>query len=106
MAESKKCAKCKKSLGLEQFPLKANTSTHTTTCSLCTIKKKGNRQAKKNLEKVQDPETNGDQDASDESLSVLPLNKFLTFLGRQKDVIKVEANVNIKDLVGYTVRRE
>jgi len=43
---------------------------------------------------------------SDESLSVLPRNKFLTFLGRQKDVIKVEANVNIKDLVGYTVRRE
>jgi hypothetical protein len=106
MAGSKKCAKCKKSLGLEQFPLKANTSTHTATCSPCTIKKKGNRQAKKNLEKVQNPETDGDQDASDESLSVLPLNEFLTFLGRQKDVIKVEANVNIKDLAGYTVRRE
>jgi hypothetical protein len=106
MAESKKCAKCKTSLGLEQFPLKANTSTHTATCSPCTIKKKVNRQAKKNLEKVQNPETDEDQDASDKSLSILPLNEFLTFLGRQKDVIKVKANVNIKDLAGYTFRRE
>jgi hypothetical protein len=58
------------------------------------------------LEKVQNPETDGDQDVSDESLSVLPLNENLTFLGRQKDVIKVKANVNIKDLAGFTVRRE
>jgi hypothetical protein len=57
MAGSKKCAKCKKPLGLEQYPLKANTSTHTAIFSPCMIKKKGNRQAKKN---IQNPETDGD----------------------------------------------
>lgn len=31
---------------------------------------------------------------------------MLTFLGRQKDVIKIKANVNTKDLVGYAVRKE
>lgn len=81
-------------------------STHHNMFSLHDKERKNNRQAKKNLEKVQNSENNGDQDVSDESLSILPLNEFLTFLGRQKDVIKVKANVNIKDLAGYTVRRE
>jgi len=34
------------------------------------------------------------------------MKEFLTFLGRQKDVIKVEANVNVKELTGYKERRE
>jgi hypothetical protein len=71
-------------------------------------KKEANRQAKKSLGQVQNPKSNGDTDrgTSDETLSVLPLKEFLTFLGRQKDVIKVEANVNVKELTGYKERRE
>jgi hypothetical protein len=111
MTGSKKCAKCKKLLGLEHFPLKANTSIHTATCSPCTTKKEANRQAKKLIGKVTDPnsESDGgydDENAFSENLSILPLKEFLTFLGRQKDIIKVESNVDVKDLAGYTERRE
>ena len=93
MADSKKCAKCKKLLGLEQFPLKANTSTHTATCSPCTIKKEANRQAKKIIEKTPNPNLESelsddggydDDNMFNKNLSILPLKEFLTFLGRQK----------------------
>ena len=113
MTGSKKCAKCKKLLGLEQFPLKANTLLHTATCSPCTTKKEANRQAKKLIGKVPDPnpESDGhsgyeDENAIGENLPILPLKEFLTFLGRQKDIIKVDTNVDIKELAGYTERRE
>lgn len=106
VADSKKCAKCKNFLGLENFPLKTNTSTHTATCSPCTIKKEANRQAKK-TRNIGNPTPIPEYVNDDENtLSILPLKEFLTFLGRQKDIIKIEANVDVRELVGYTDRRE
>ena len=37
---------------------------------------------------------------------MLPLKEFLTFLGRQKDMVKIEANVNIGELAEYADRRK
>ena len=84
--------------------------THTATCSPYTTKKEANRQAKKIIGKAPNPNPEfGDCDDEitfNENLSILLLKEFLTFLGWQKVVIKVEANVDVKELVGYTERRE
>ena len=73
------------------------------------MKKEANRQAKKIIGKMpnSNPESDGSYDENtNENLSILPLKEFLTFLGRQKDIIKVETKVGIKELAGYTERRE
>jgi hypothetical protein len=80
MAGSKRCAKCKKSFGLEQFPLKIQSSygttpSHTSTCFPCTP-------------------------------GVLSLKDFLVFLGRQKDVLSVEARITVGELSEYDDRRK
>jgi hypothetical protein len=63
-----------------------------TYCNM-TTKKEANRQAKKLIGKVTDPnsESDGgydDENAFSENLSILPLKEFLTFLqvGQQKDI--------------------
>ena len=73
------------------------------------MKKEANRQAKKIIGKMPNPnpESDGSYDENmNKNLSILPLKEFLTFLGQQKDIIKVETNVDIKELAGYTERRE
>ena len=118
MACSKRCAKCKKNLGLEQFPLKVGTGTpsHTSTCFPCTEKKKAYRQSRKVLQQ-QSQKNDRDSDApSDEEAptnasdrilpGVLSLKDFLVFLGRQKDILTVEASITVGELSEYGDRRK
>lgn len=115
MAGSKRCAKCKKTLGLEQFPLKIQigTPSHTATCFPCTEKKKAHRQSRKVLKQKNDPDSD-DPPSDEEALTgsdrilpgVLSLKDFLVFLGRQKDVLTVEARITVEELSEYGDRRK
>ena len=111
MAGLKKCVKCKKVLDLEQFPFKLGMPTHTATCAPCTGKKRAHRAANKSAVKARDPDSdcNSDKEAAvstGHDLPPLPLGEFLTFLSRQKDAIKVKANVTLGELSEYLDRRE
>jgi hypothetical protein len=113
MAGSKRCAKCKNNLGLEQFPLKiqsanGTTPSHTTTCFPCTEKKKAHRQKQRQKFDRDSDEPRSDEEApSDQILpGVLSLKDFLVFLGRQKDVLTVEARITVGELSEYDDRRK
>ena len=118
MAGSKRCAKCKKSLGLEQFPLKiqpanGTTPSHTSTCFTCTEKKKAHRQKVQKQKLGQKFDLDSDEPLSDEEApsdqilpGVLSLKDFLVFLGRQKDVLTVEARITVGELSEYDDRRK
>jgi hypothetical protein len=116
MTGSKRCAKCKKNLGLEQFPLKMGTSSHTSTCFPCTEKKKAHRlgQSRKILQqqsKKTDRDSDGPSDeeapTSDQILpGVLSLKDFLVFLGRQGDMLTVEASITVGELSECGDRRK
>ena len=119
MAGSKRCARCKKNLGLEQFPLKIGTSSHTSTCFTCTEKKKAHRQSKKVLQQRSQRHDHDSDEPSDEEAAaapssdsdrilpgVLSLKDFLVFLGRQKDVLTVEARITVGELSEYVDRRK
>ena len=120
MAGSKRCAKCKKNLGLEQFPLKVqtriSTPSHTSTCfpCQCTEKKKAHRQSRKALKQKNGRDPASDEPPSDEEApgpsdrilpGVLSLKDFLVFLGGQKDVLTVEARITIGELSEYDRRK-
>lgn len=114
MAGSKRCAKCKKNLGLEQFPLKIGTHSHTSTCFPCTEKKKAHRQSRKILQQQSQKNDRDSDEPSDEEAptsdkilpGVLSFKDFLVFLGRQKDVLTVEATINVGELSEYGDRRK
>jgi hypothetical protein len=117
MAGTKRCAKCKKKLGLEQFPLKIQigTPSHTSTCFPCTEKKKAHRQSMKVLKQKNDRGSDDTEPPSDEEAprpsdrilpGVLSLKDFLVFLGRQKDVLTVEASITVGELSEYGDRRK
>jgi hypothetical protein len=107
MAGSKICAKCKKNLELEQFPLWIGTSLYRSTCFPCTEKKKAHRQSKKIHRQCQkddhdsDERSDEDMPSTDQNLSVLSLNDLLAFLGRQKDTLRIEASITVGELSQY-----
>ena len=113
MAGLKRCAKCRKNLGLEQFPLKIGSLSHTSTCFPCTEKKKAHRQGRKILhQQSQKNDRNSDESdkearTNDQILpGIMSLKDFLVFLGRQKDVLTVEARITVGELSEYGDRRK
>jgi hypothetical protein len=113
MAGSKRCAKCKKSFGLEQFPLKIQSSygttpSHTSTCFPCTEKKKTHRQQQRQKYDRDSDKPPSDEEAPSDGIlpGVLSLKDFLVFLGRQKDVLTVEARITVGELSEYDDRRK
>ena len=99
-----------KKLRVDQFPLKIGTSLHTSTCSPCTEKKKAHRQRNRQESQRDDPDSDGPSDEEAPTGSGeqnLPAMKdFLAFLGRQQDTLRVEASINIRELLEYKERRK
>jgi hypothetical protein len=75
-------------------------------CSSCTEKKKEARQNHAHREKIGASAPDSDDEVPmHNDLSELKLNDFLTFLGQQKDSVKIEANVDIGELSELPDRR-
>ncbi|KII86095.1 hypothetical protein PLICRDRAFT_115218, partial [Plicaturopsis crispa FD-325 SS-3] len=119
----RKCMACKRDLPLTDFPLKrGNAGAHgerTVTCLPCKVRKDNWRvaaiQTKKSNVYPSQSEENQDESATTASdtsaslntdaLSEFVLGDFLAMLGRQKDTLSLEVNVNISELHGTMKER-
>jgi hypothetical protein len=111
---SRQCGRCKAKFPLSEFALKTRkpfaAGERVTNCSPCMEDKKKWRQGKSSSSRNEiipsTSELDHDTELGNGDLSELVLGDFLSFLGRQKDEVKIEACVNVGELSVGLGRRE